>query len=252
MINKTREKLLRGEVTYGLALGLGSPRAAEVLSRVGADFIMIDAQHGTFGADSINATLMGIPAELSTPIVRVARNDYTLIGRLLDEGTLGIVVPMVHTAEDAKAAADACRFPPRGTRSYGWGRADVYGDDYADVANDQVIVMVQIESAEAVTNAEAILSIPGVDGCWVGPGDLSLSLGAKPSQAWTDERVQSALEKVLVACKNTGKAPGYAGGDADEGRRLVERGYRFITVGSDIGFLIEGAQATLTALRDDR
>jgi 4-hydroxy-2-oxoheptanedioate aldolase len=246
--NETKAKLLGGEAAFGFGLGLGSPRAAEVLARTGADFIQLDTQHGSFGSDSIIATLMGIAAGTATPIARVARNDYTLIGRLLDEGALGIVVPMVHSAEDARAAATACRFPPLGTRSFGWGRADVYGDDYPEAVDEQVLLMIQIESAEAVANAEAILATPGVDGCWVGPGDLSLSLGARPADAWTDERVLSSLDKVLEACRNTGTIPGYAGGDADEGRRLFDLGFRYITVGADVSFLVEGARSTLAAL----
>ena len=101
-------------------------------------------------------------AGAAVPMARVARNDYTLIGRLLDEGAMGIVVPMVDTPEEAQAAAEACRFPPSGTRSWGWGRAGRSGDDYADWINEQVFVAVQIESAEAVRNAEAIMATPAL------------------------------------------------------------------------------------------
>jgi 4-hydroxy-2-oxoheptanedioate aldolase len=246
--NATKAKLLRGEPAYGLALGLGSPRAAEILTRSGADFVLLDTQHGSFGPDSTIETLAAISTGAATPMARVARNDYTMIGRLLDEGCLGVVVPMVHTAADARAAADACRFPPRGTRSWGWGRASIYGDDYPQTVDDQMLVMVQIESAEAVTNAEAILGTPGVDGCWVGPGDLSLSLGVQPADAWTDERVLRAFERVTEACRNTGAIPGFAGNGIEQTRRLVDLGFRYITVASDVGYVISGARATVAAL----
>ena len=247
--NTTRTKLLAGEPAYGLSLGLGSMRAAEVLTHSGFDFIMIDTQHGSWGPDSTIAALTAIATGPATPFARVARNDYTLIGRLLDEGCLGIVVPMVHTAADAKAAADACRFPPVGTRSWGWSRAAHLGDDYGEAVNDQVLVMVQIESIQAVENAEAILATPGVDGCWLGPSDLSLSLGVHPRDRNADERVQRAVERTLQACRDTGTIPGYAGGSAEEARALAARGFRYLTVASDVGFLQSGARAAFAGLR---
>src|ERR687895_1220012 len=161
IVNTAKQKMLQGEAAFGYSLGLGSPLAAETLAHCGIDFLLLDTQHGSFGPDSTIAALMAMAAGTATPMARVARNDYTLIGRLLDEGVLGVVVPMVHSAADAKAAADACRFPPVGTRSWGWGRAAQYGDDYADAVNDQILVMVQIESAQAAENAEAILAKPG-------------------------------------------------------------------------------------------
>jgi 4-hydroxy-2-oxoheptanedioate aldolase len=247
--NTTRTKLLAGEPAFGVSLGLGSMRAAEVLTHSGFDFVKIDTQHGSWGPDSTIAALTAIATGPATPFARVARNDYTLIGRLLDEGCLGIVVPMVHTPEDAKAAADACRFPPVGTRSWGWGRAAQYGDDYADAVNDQILVMVQIESAQAAENAEAILATPGVDGCWIGPSDLSLSLGVHPRDRNTDGRVQRAVERTLQACRDTGKIPGYAGGSVEEAKALAERGFRYLTVASDVGLLVGGAGETLRRLR---
>ena len=124
---------------------------------------------------------------------------------------MGIVIPMVNTADDAKRAADACRFPPIGHRSWGWGRARAYGSDYSDWIDDQIFVAVQIETKQAVENAEAIIATPGVDGCWVGPSDLSLSLGFHPSEMDERDEHAEALEMVLKACRNTGKIPGIAG-----------------------------------------
>jgi 4-hydroxy-2-oxoheptanedioate aldolase len=235
--------MLAGQPAFGYGLALGSPIAAEALADTGIDFILLDNQHGSFGPDSTIASLMAMATTKAVPIPRVARNDYTMIGRLLDEGAMGIVVPMVHTAEDAKAAADACRFPPTGTRSWGWGRAGRYGDDYSDWINDQVFVAVQIESATAVENAEAILSTPGVDGCWIGPSDLALSMGIHPRHKSEDERVLKAVETVLAACNNTGKIAGYATDSPEEAMSYAKRGFRFLTAGSDIGFMMSGASA---------
>lgn len=249
-INLAKEKMLRGEPAFGYALGLGSPLAAEILAGCGIDFLLLDTQHGSFGPDSTIAALMATAAGSATPMARVARNDYTLIGRLLDEGALGIIVPMVHTAEDAKAAADACRFPPRGTRSWGWGRAARYGDDYPNAVDDQVFVAVQIESRQAVENAEAIMAVPGVDGCWIGPADLSLSLGFHPGDPDRDARLAASLERVLQACRDTGKIPGYAAASPEDARQRAADGFRFITAAGDTGFLIAGARAGLRILRE--
>jgi 4-hydroxy-2-oxoheptanedioate aldolase len=238
----------QGEAAFGYALGLGSPLAAEVLAHSGIDFLLLDTQHGSFGPDSTIATLLAVAAGTATPMARVARNDYTLIGRLLDEGVLGVVVPMVDTVEDARAVADACRFPPVGGRSWGWGRAARYGADYSDAINDELFVAIQIESTRAVEAAEAILAVPGIDGCWIGPSDLALSMGLHPRDAASDERHGRALERVLQACRDTGKVPGLACSSPAEARRRADAGFQFLTAASDVGMLIAGAREGLETL----
>ncbi|MDQ3045516.1 MAG: aldolase/citrate lyase family protein [Chloroflexota bacterium] len=246
--NTAKQKMLRGEAAYGYSLGLGSPLVTEVLAHCGIDFLLLDTQHGSFGPDSTISSLIAMAAGPATPMARVARNDYTLIGRLLDEGMLGIVIPMVHTAEDARAAADACRLPPRGTRSWGWGRAGRYGTDYPDAIDEEVFVAVQLESQQAVENAEAILSVPGVDGCWVGPADLALSLGIHPRESANDERHQRLLERVVAACRDTGKIPGLACSSPAEARRRADQGFRYLTAAGDGGMLLAAARAGLETL----
>lgn len=247
-INTAKQLLLEGKPAFGYSLGLGSPTAAEVLSTSGIDFLLLDRQHGSWGDDSTIAALIAMQAGTAIPMARVARNDYTLIGRLLDEGMMGIVVPMVDTPEQAKAAADACLLPPTGQRSWGWGRARVYGNDYSEWINDQLFVAVQIESAEAVENAEAIMATPGIDGCWLGPSDLSLSLGFHPSEMDDREEHARALEKVVQACRNTGKIPGVAGRSIEDAKKRAEQGFQFITAGGDAGFLMAGAAQGLAEL----
>lgn len=248
-VNTAKQQMLSGEPAFGYSLGLGSAVAAEALAGCGIDFLLLDTQHGSWGPDATIAALTAMAAGGATPMARVARNDYTLIGRLLDEGALGIVVPLVHTADDAHAAAAACRLPPRGTRSWGWGRAARYGDDYPDRIDDEVFVAVQIESAQAVEHAEAILGTPGVDGCWIGPSDLALSYGVHPRDGGRDERVQGAIERVLTACRNTGKIPGFAAFSPEDARRRADQGFRYLTAGSDLGFMLAGARAGLHTLR---
>lgn len=248
-VNTAKRKMLAGEPAFGYALGLGSALAAEVLAGSGIDFILLDRQHGSFGSESTIASFAMMQNKGAVPMARVARNNYTQIGRLLDEGAMGIVIPMVDTPEQAKEAADACRLPPVGNRSWGWGRASNYGGDYPEWINDEIFVAVQIESKLAAENAEAILATPGVDGCWIGPGDLSLSLGFRPGSDEAAEPLARAVDQVLLACKNTGKIPGYAGNGPAHGVELAARGLRFITAGSDIGFLKGGAADGLKILR---
>jgi 4-hydroxy-2-oxoheptanedioate aldolase len=247
-INQTKKKLLAGQPAFGYELALGSSLVAEALARTGIDFLQIDNQHGDWGPDSTIAALMGIEGGGATPVARVARNDYTMVGRLLDSGVMGLVFPMVHTAEDAKAAADATRFPPTGTRSCGWGRVARNDPDYWDWIDEQVFVAVQIESITAVENAEAILSTPGVDGCWVGPSDLAYSMGIHPKDRNTRDDHARAIERVLEACKNTGTFPGYAAASPEEALSRAKEGFQFLTAGSDAGFLIGGGIAGVKQL----
>ncbi len=247
-VNRAKQKMLEGKPAYGYSLGLGSPLVAELLASCGIDWLLLETQHGTWGHDAAFAALLAMQSGTATPIARVLKNDYSLIGTLLDQGVMGIVVPMVDTAEQAKAAADACRLPPRGKRSWGWGRARAFGDDYPDWIDDQLFVAVQIESATAVENAEAIMATPGVDGCWAGPADLALSMGIDPRRAGSDDRHARALERILQACRNTGKAPGLACGSPEDARRRADQGFQFLTAGADSTFLQDGARTGLKTL----
>jgi 4-hydroxy-2-oxoheptanedioate aldolase len=249
-INTALQKMRAGKPAFGYTLSLGSPLAAEALANTGPDFIMLDGQHGSFGlsGDVMIYTFMALAATKAAPMARVARNDYTLIGKLLDEGAMGVVVPMIHTAADAKSAADACRYPPKGSRSWGWGRASSYGLDYPDWIDEQMFVSVQIESAQAVENAEAILATAGVDGCWVGPSDLALSMGIHPRNMFNEDRHARMLERVLVACTNTGKIPGFACNSPEQALAFSSKGWKFLTAGGDTNFMLEGARRGIKTL----
>jgi 4-hydroxy-2-oxoheptanedioate aldolase len=247
-VNTTKQKLRDGRPAFGYGLGLGSTLAAELLAHSGIDFLLLDTQHGPWGHDGAIAALCAMAGGSATPMARVVKNEYFLIGRLLDQGALGIIVPMVDTPELARAAADACRFPPRGSRSWGLGRANVYGSDYFDWIDEQVFVCVQIESIQAVERAEAIMATPGIDGCWAGPADLALSMGLDPRKASEDERHERALERILAACRNTGKAPGLACPTPQDAKRRADQGWQFLTAGSDTGFMLGAARAGLSVL----
>lgn len=241
-VNTALQKMRGGTPAFGYACHLGSPIAAEALARTGIDFILVETQHGSWGHDSTIAAFMGITGGSAVPMARVPANEYHLIGKVLDNGCMGVIVPMVDTPEDAKKAADACRLPPRGNRSWGMGRARALGDDYLTWADDQVYVAVQIESATAVRNAEAIMATPGVDGCWIGPNDLGLSMGIHPRDIPKSDDHERALETVKQACLNTGKILGLSCSGPAEAAQRAKDGYRFLTAGADAGMLIAAAR----------
>lgn len=248
-INVAKQKMLAGQPAFGYSMKIPSPIVTEFVTYCGADFLILDTQHGSWGGDSVIGGFAAVSSGPATPMARVATNAFHLIGRLLDAGALGIIIPLVNTRAEAQAAADACRFPPVGTRSYGAGRCQVYGDDYMEAINEQVYVAVQIETVEAVENAEAILSVPGVDGCMVGPADLALSLGFSPKEAPAREEHARALERVVQACRNTGKIPGIDIGNVERGIQLGQLGYRFLVVGSDLKMLTASATAGMRQMQ---
>lgn len=251
-LNTAKQKMLRGEPTFGYSAKLGSPVAAEFLSHCGVDFVMLDGQHGSWGQDSLIPGITAVCAGPALPFARAIHNTYSEIARLLDAGVLGIIVPMVETAEQARAVARACHYPPVGERSFGWGRALAYGDDYADWINDQLFVAVQIESAQAVENAEALMAVPGIDGCMVGPQDLALSMGFHPREIPKHDEHPRALERVVQACHNTGKIPGIDTGGAgpESAPKRVAQGFIFIPMGSDVKFLTGAAMAGMKMVKE--
>ena len=151
--------------------------AAEYLSRAGFDFVLVDVQHGSWDLTPAKHAFRAISLGTAIPMARAAQNDFYAIGSLLDRGALGIVVPMVNSADEARAAVWAARYPPLGSRSAATPMVEHLGADYVERANDEVFLAVQIETAQALEQVEDILSVKGVDGCWIGPMDLAKSLG---------------------------------------------------------------------------
>jgi 4-hydroxy-2-oxoheptanedioate aldolase len=245
-LNSAKRRMLEGKPAIGAASGLGSPLAAEILSDAGYDFVLVDNQHGAWDDGNTMLAVRSICLGPAVPMARVRQNDYAAIGRLLDSGMLGIVVPMVNSAEEARAAAYASRYPPRGGRSAGPFGARFYGADYAGQIDDEVFLAVQIETAQAVRRAEEILAVEGVDGCWVGPGDLANTMGVDLGTPEGRQAHESAIMEVLEACRRTGKIPGIAGGD--NAPYWLERGFLFVTSVSDTGLVVSGSEAFLRKL----
>jgi 4-hydroxy-2-oxoheptanedioate aldolase len=247
-VNTAKQRMLEGKPAIGLTLGLGTPLAAEALSGAGFDYMIVDTQHGSWELTGALLAFRGICLGSATPMARVQQNDFFAIGALLDGGALGIIVPMVNSAEEARAAAFATRFPPRGGRSSGSPLPiALHGADYERWIDDQVFLAVQIETERGLNCAEEILAVEGIDGCWIGPLDLSKSLGIEPDTAEGAKALEAAVLKVLAACRKTNKIPGIWGGDSAQ--FWLERGFLFVAAGSDAGFMLSGAGETLNKLR---
>jgi 4-hydroxy-2-oxoheptanedioate aldolase len=244
-INSAKRKMLQGEPAIGTACGTGSPLIAEMLSHAGFDFILVDLQHGAWTDETVAHAFRAISLGTSTPMARVAANDYGAIGRLLDRGALGIVVPMVNSSAEARAAAFAVRYPPLGGRSSG-GNPPHYGASYDTWANDEVFLAVQIETVQAVEQAEAILGVDGVDGCWIGPSDLAKSMGIDRGTPAGAAAHREMIMRVVAACKKTGKIAGISG-DLDISFWL-EHGMQFVTASYVGGLLLEGARQAFNFL----
>ncbi len=246
--NTMKRSMQAGSPVVGAEIGLGCPVAGEMFSLAGFDFVQVDMQHGVWTDDTAQQAFHHICAGPATPSVRVVGNDYAAIGRILDRGALTVIVPMVNSAEEARAAAQAVRYPPRGGRSLG-GRPGClsYGADYAEAVDDEICLMVQIETGEAVRAAREILAVDGVDGCMIGPSDLAKSLDPGVSE---EEQSRMQLE-VRDICLELGRFPGIATGGAGAERHLRE-GFLFVLATGDFGILAEGAATSRSWLDDVR
>jgi 4-hydroxy-2-oxoheptanedioate aldolase len=247
--NALKQMWSRGEVARGAWLSIPSSLSAEAVSKLGFDYVCIDMQHGVVDYAMAVDMLLAIHHGGSVPLVRVPANDFATINKLLDAGALGIVVPMIESAEDAREAVRACRYPPEGARSFGPTRASLLaGPDYFATANQAVACIPMIETRGALDEIEAIVAVPGVDAVYVGPNDLSLALGQGPGLD-NDGAYQEAYRRIAKACQAAGVAAGiHASPRLD--RKHVETGYSMITVSSDIGALMSGAVRDLRGARD--
>jgi len=241
--NLLKEKLKKGEVVTGVFVGLGHPDVTEMLSRVGFEWILIDGEHGPLGLETMQKMMQSMNGSNCTPMVRPQWNDMVIIKRVLDIGAYGVLIPWVNTKEEAEYAVRACKYPPEGLRGCGPRRAALLDPDYLKTVNDELLVTVQIETGQAIKNLDDILSVKGIDACYIGPFDLSLSLGFN-SPKWDDPKYLEAFDKVLAAAKKWGKPAGmYATEENIEW--AIDKGFTYNTVGSADSFLMRGAKMAL-------
>lgn len=230
-----------GTASRGAWINLPELHTAELIARMGFDWLCFDLQHGLMSYSHLLALIPAISATPATPLVRVAGNDATAIGRALDAGAHGVIVPMVNSAAEAAAAAAACRYPPLGNRSCGPMRGTMLeGFEYLATANAQIACIAMIETRDGLENVAAIAATAGIDALFVGPIDLCYGLGIAPGN-FADPAFIAALDAIKAACAQAGIAAGMFGYSADLAARYLSEGFQFASIGTDIGFFRDGA-----------
>ena len=244
-----KARLIARERLVGTIVTLSSPEIAEIISGCGFDWLFVDLEHSAMGPREAQAILQAVLPQVPC-LVRVPLNDEIWIKKALDIGAAGLIIPQIRTADDAARAVRFCKYPPAGTRGVGIGRAHGYGaafEDYVSSANDEIVVVVQIEHIDAVINLDAILEIEGIDCLFVGPYDLSASMG-KMGQT-DDPDVRAAIAKVSEGAHKRKMPLGIFGASVDAVQPYIDNGYNLITVGVDTLLLIQSAKKIATSLK---
>ena len=252
--NHVRRRLAAGEPSIGTWLSLPSPEAAEYVSRLGFDWLVVDTEHNPIDIRTLAQMFAAMAASSTAPMVRIPWNSPENFKRVLDAGAWGVVVPMVNSREEAEQAVSAARYYPDGSRSVGGGRFpmsfDAGAEEYFRNANDQILVVLQIEHIQGVENADAILSVPGVDACFIGPNDLAASMGmglGVPLES-DEPRLVEAITEIRNACVRNGVAPGiHTSGAAGVNQRIAE-GFQFCALASELRYMLSGLRADLAEL----
>ena len=248
--NRFRQDLLARKRLIGCWASLGSPITTEVLGVAGFDWILLDAEHAPNDVLTLVPQLMALKDSASAPVVRPPWNDTVVIKRLLDAGFHNFLIPFVESADEARRAVAATRYPPAGVRGVSVSqRSNRYGSvpDYFKTVNDNIAVAVQIESRAGVEAAAAIAAVDGVDGLFIGPSDLAAAFGQLGNA--NHPEVQQAMGRVYTAAKAAGKAVGTLAPVEADARRYLEMGATFVAVGSDLGVLRMATQALIDKYR---
>jgi 4-hydroxy-2-oxoheptanedioate aldolase len=250
--NPVKQKLLRGEPSFGTWLSLGSLFAARILARMGWDWLTLDLEHSPVDLDQAAAIFGAVADAGGVPLVRVPEGSHAWIKRVLDAGAMGIVVPMVDTVEQAKTAIAAAKYPPQGNRSAGGGMHSMNfaatADEYYARANDEILVILQTESPRGVANAEAIYSLPGCDAIFIGPVDLRFQMRSPEGVFPSPDEHEALVQRVIEVGKRVGTPTGIHAMDASSAARRAEQGMQFIAVGSDLRMMTLKAQESLDVL----
>jgi 2-dehydro-3-deoxyglucarate aldolase len=242
------ERLRSGELLIGTLISLPSPEVTELLASSGFDWLFIDAEHGAFNPQQVQSMLQA--AGQCPCVVRVPSGDEVWIKKALDIGSDGIIVPQVHTPEQARKIISYCKYSPQGSRGVGIGRAHHYGlgfEYYIKNANRHTAVILQAESRQAIENIDEIIALEGIDAILIGPYDLSASLG-KIGQV-NDVEVTNAIDRIAEACNQASVRLGFFGVNAAAVKPYIKKGFTLITVGVDCLFLNKSAADTLAEVR---
>lgn len=248
MKNILKEKLRNGEIVIGGFVGIGHPDVTEWLSRLGFDWVVIDGEHGPLSFETMQMMMQSMNGTSCTPIVRVQWNEPVVIKRVLDLGAHGVLIPWVNTKEEAENAVRACKYPPEGIRGCGPRRAAWFDPTYVETANEELLVIVQIETEKAVSNIDQILSVKGIDACYIGPRDLSVSMGFGSPPKWDEPVYREKFDIVLKAANKCGKPVGMFT-TFDTVEWAIEKGFRLNTIENADVFFIRSARMALEKAR---
>lgn len=255
--NTLKEIWDRGGAVINGWCSIPSSFSAEIMAHQGFDSITIDMQHGLVSYQVATTMLQAISTTSVIPLTRVPWNDPAWLMKALDAGSYGVICPMVKNAEDAEATVRVCKYPPWGIRSFGPIRAKYYGGgsshgggNYHHYANEETLVILQIETREAVENLDEILQVPGVSAIYVGPSDLSMAFGKEPRKGQNDPEVVEAKEKILERAKHHGIPAGIHTNSREVAVDMIKQGYQLVSLQSDDRFLMSKAKEEVAAVRD--
>ena len=238
-----------GRVVNGW-LAIPNSYSAEVMAHQGGDAVTIDLQHGPVDFQTAVTMLQAISTTNAVPMARVPWNDAAIMMKLLDAGAYGLICPMINTKEEAEQFVGFCRYPPRGTRSMGPNRAVQYGGaDYWQGANDEIILLAMIETRKGVQNLDSILSVKGLDGVYVGPSDLSLSLGKPPTLDPSDKEVLDAMATICKGVRSRGLIAGVHTDGVKTALRRFEEGYQLCTILNDARLMANAAAQAVKEIK---
>jgi len=223
----------------------------EIIALQGFDYVCIDQQHGFNSNSDLVGQLQAVTAGGSVPFVRVQRNDPGQIGKVLDAGAKGVIIPLVNNADEARSAVEACRYPPRGQRSFGPARARFSFGTSDPEELDRVLCIAMVETSEALEQVESIAAVAGLDGIYIGPSDLSLALGFSPAEGPNTAEFKTAIARIVNACRTQGIAVGIHCADGETASRYAKAGFDIVTVLSDWNTFTAGVRAELRIARAD-
>ncbi|MFO1324005.1 MAG: aldolase/citrate lyase family protein [Burkholderiales bacterium] len=249
--NTAKRMAKAGRPALGTMCNAASPLIAEWLGHSGYDFVVVDLQHGENNLDSVQVMLQALSSTPAIPVVRVPANVPMYIQRVLDLGAYGVIVPLVNTRAEAEAVVASVRYAPQGARSWGPVRGAIYGgaDYYANSASE-LLTLVMLESAQGLANAREILAVDGVDGCFVGPADLNISLGHSPDRLPAlAQQTEDGIATIAAAARAAGRIAGVHAFSLDDAKRRIAQGFRFVTVMAETRMIRAGATEALAALR---
>ena len=249
--NKLKELFKTNKPIINSWLSVPSSFSAEVMANQGWDSVTIDMQHGLIDyANAVNM-LQAISTTETTPLARVNWNEPGQIMKILDAGCYGIICPMVSNRKEAEKFVQACLYPPKGYRSFGPVRASIYGgDDYAKHANEEILKLAMIETKEALEKLDEILDTPHLDGIYIGPADLSLAVGEEPGFDKSENtKAFKEIMRILESAKKRNLLAGLHNGTADYAKKMIDKGFNLVTVGSDSRYIIAGAKSDLEKLK---